>query len=281
MRESSAMRRSFVMRAMRCAVLVVGCALGACAGQAQAGEADLAVLEKQFVEMPMEARRLTGPLFWLHGTESRERLQMYLEKVAEGHNGTFTAESRPHNDWLGPRWYEDLAICLQAAKKHDLTMWIFDEKWWPSGEVGGKVPPEFGCKTMEAVATAVEGPKAFTDAGFGGPQVIAAVAGKEIEGGLDGASLVDLSGRIKDGTLTWNVPAGKWKVMKFTWKYSGGRRLVDGASKDAVDWYIRTGYQPHYDHFKEDFGKTIKGYFYDESEIPARSEKKGCSHAGI
>jgi len=262
------MRSSLVMWALRCAVLATGCALGACAGQAQVGEADLAVLERQFVEMPMEARRLTGPLFWLHGTESRERLEMYIEKVVEGHNGTFTAESRPHNDWLGPRWYEDLAICLEAAKKHDLTMWIFDERWWPSGEVGGKVPPEFGAKTMEAAAIAVEGPKAFTAVGFGGPQVIAAVAGKEIEGGLDGASLVDLSGRIKDGTLTWNVPAGKWKVMKFTWKYSGGRRIVDGASKDAVDWYIRTVYQPHYDHFKDDFGKTIKGYFYDEPETP-------------
>jgi len=231
---------------------------------------DFAAVEKQFVEMPMEARRLTGPLFWLHGTESRERLQRYIEKVAESHNGTFTAESRPHNDWLGPRWFEDLAICLEAAKKHNLTMWIFDEKWWPSGEVGGKVPPEYGAKTMLAEAASVEGPRPFTAKGYGGPQFIAAVAGKEVENGaIDGDSLVDLARNIKGGTLTWSVPAGKWKVMKFAWKFTGGQRiLVDGASRNSADWYIKTVYQPHYDRFKNDFGKTIKGYFYDEPETP-------------
>jgi len=33
-----------------------------------------------------------------------------------------------------------------------------------------------------------------------------------------------------------------------------------------VDWFLRTVYQPHYDHFKDDFGKTIVGFFYDEPE---------------
>ena len=53
----------------------------------------LAPLERQFRELPIEARRLTGPLFWLHGDESKERLEMYVGKVAEGGNGCFTAET--------------------------------------------------------------------------------------------------------------------------------------------------------------------------------------------
>ena len=28
-------------------------------------------------------------------------------------------------------------ISLDAAKKHGLKMWLFDERWWPSGEVAG------------------------------------------------------------------------------------------------------------------------------------------------
>ena len=232
-----------------------------------APEADWPTLEKQFVEVPLEARRLTGPLFWLHGNETRERLELYVGKVAEGHNGSFCAESRPHTDWLGPTWYRDLDICLQAAKKSGLTMWIFDEKWWPSQMVGGKVPLEFASKRLEAVATSAEGPKRFTEDGWGGPNFVAAVAGREVEGGIDGAGLVDLAGSIRGGTLAWNVPAGKWKLMKFTWKHAPHRPiLVDGASQDAVDWFIKTVYQPHYDHFKDDFGKTIVGYFYDEPE---------------
>jgi hypothetical protein len=38
---------------------------------ASAGEPSMSTLERQFRELPMEARRLTGPLFWLHGDKSR------------------------------------------------------------------------------------------------------------------------------------------------------------------------------------------------------------------
>lgn len=235
------------------------------------GEGSLENLEKQFRKLPPEARRLTGPLFWLHGDDSRERLEQYVAKVAEGGNGCLTLESRPHVDWLGEGWFRDLAICLEAAKRHGLKVWIFDEKWWPSGEVGGKVPAQYGSKRLSAEATDVEGPAPFTLDGCGGPNFIAAVAGKQAADGLEAESLVDLAGSIRDGKLTWNAPAGKWKVMKFTWAAVpvGNRHLVDGASQDSVDWYIRTVYQPHYDRFKDDFGTNIVGFFYDEPETHA------------
>ena len=77
------------------------------------------------------------------------------------------------------------------------------------------------------------------------------------------------------GKLRWQVPAGKWRVLKFTHKQApgliqvGGSQLsVDGASKDCVDWYLQTVYQPHYDRYGADFGKTIRGFFYDEPETP-------------
>src|SRR5271157_303272 len=73
---------------------------------------DLASLEQQFRTLPLEARRWLGPLFWLHGDESRQRLESYVDKVAEGGNGCFTTESRPHVDWLGEGWWRDLSICL-------------------------------------------------------------------------------------------------------------------------------------------------------------------------
>ena len=45
---------------------------------APAGEPTIAELERQFRELPMEARRLTGPLFWLHGDEPPELLEDYV-----------------------------------------------------------------------------------------------------------------------------------------------------------------------------------------------------------
>ena len=129
--------------------------------QHAAAEDEGKLLERLFRELPTEARRQIGPLFWLHGDDSKERLEMYVGKVAEGGNGCFTTESRPHNDWLGPGWWRDLSICLNAAKKHNLQMWIFDEKWWPSQVVDGKVPPRYAAKRLAAAAVDVEGPRDY------------------------------------------------------------------------------------------------------------------------
>ncbi len=251
---------------------------------------DFASLEQQFKTLPSSARRMTGPLFWLHGTESKERFDFYLGKVAEGGNGCFTAESRPHSDWLGEGWWRDLSICLECAKKHDLQMWIFDEKWWPSQTVGcgkpqlkpgqrdnfytqvGTVPKEFAAKRLEASKLDVKGPQNYESGDFAGPRYIATVAGRLTDDGkVEGNTLLDLSGNIRDGKLSWQVPAGKWRIMKFTHSQApgvsqSGQLSVDGADKAAVEWFLKTVYQPHYDRFGADFGKTIPGFFFDEPE---------------
>ena len=57
-------------------------------------------------------------------------------------------------------------------------MWIFDEKWWPSQAIGGKVPPRYAAKRLAATAVEVEGPQPYEADGYGGPRYIAAVAGR-------------------------------------------------------------------------------------------------------
>jgi hypothetical protein len=63
-------------------VLLMASALliGGCASQKRLVEskAEFAGLEQQFRDVPMEARRLTAPLFWLHGDESKEQLELYV-----------------------------------------------------------------------------------------------------------------------------------------------------------------------------------------------------------
>jgi len=241
--------------------------------QAAGGEPSLQELERQFRDVPMEARRFTGPLYWLHGDESQAQLEGELARVLEGHNGNFTAEARPHKDWLGEGWYRDLGICLDFARKNDLKMIIFDDWWWPSQMMGGRVPPEYGSKRLEAEAVAVDGPQDFKGSGYEKSNLVAVIAGRVADGDtIDGGSLVDLTASVKDGALSWSAPAGKWKVMKFTWRFNGTKGgqqkyiSVDGADEACTDWFIKTVYQPHYDRFKADYGKTIVGYFYDEPE---------------
>ncbi len=237
-------------------------------------QSDLQELESQFRELPLSARRLTGPLFWLHGDESEQLLRMYVGKVAEGGNGSLTTESRPHNDWLGEAWFRDVGVCLDAAKQLGLQLWIFDEKWWPSQGVAGLVPPRYAAKLLDATATDVTGPSSMQAVGHAGGDYIATVAGRVAESGtIDGDSLIDLAACIHEGQLDWDVPAGRWRMMKFTYRLApglgqgGGTQLsVDGMSRDCVEWFLQTVYQPHYERFRDDFGQTIVGYFYDEPE---------------
>ncbi|MCQ2394918.1 MAG: hypothetical protein MJ249_11585, partial [Kiritimatiellae bacterium] len=86
------------------------------------------------------AREMTGPLFWMHGTESEARLREYVGRVDESGQGILTTESRPHNDWMGPTWWRDLRIIIDEAKKRGMKVMLFDDYWWPSQGMGGKYP---------------------------------------------------------------------------------------------------------------------------------------------
>lgn len=240
---------------------------------AQAPEPDFAAVERQFRELPREARRYTGPLFWLHGDETAAHLQDYVGKVDEGGNGSLTAESRPHSDWLGPGWYRDLDIVLAECRRRGLQMWLFDEKWWPSQSVAGKVPVQHAAKVLTASAIDVDGGHACA-VQMPAARFVAVLAGRVTDGdAIDATSLVDLQPFVRDGALQWTAPAGHWRVMTFRHEpapglgQSGGRELsVDGMSRDCVQWFLDTVYQPHHDHFGADFGTTIVGFFYDEPE---------------
>jgi len=76
------------------------------------------------------------PLVFVHG-EDEATTRKVIREVAEGGNTGFVWESRPHPDYLGPRWWSDLAIAIDEAKKHNLEVWIFDEWMYPSGIAGG------------------------------------------------------------------------------------------------------------------------------------------------
>lgn len=224
--------------------------------------AETGSMESDFLTLPQSVKQMTGPLFWLHGTETQQQLETWVDKVAQSGNGMLTTESRPHKDWLGEGWYRDLEIVINQAKKHDLKVIIFDDYWWPSQMMGGRVPLEKGCQRICA--------KAYSpteEIPFECPNLIAAVAGKLVAPGtFDAASLKRIDS-------SWKAPEGEdWRVLIYTWEYAGTNGIqkrmisVNGLDSSSVDWFLDTVYKPHYDRFKDDFGKTIPGFFYDEPE---------------
>jgi hypothetical protein len=247
-------KRSFTPEAFFCLLFFITITVG-CSNK------EYVALKTDFQNLPLE-KRLTMPLFWQHG-EPDDTLINYVDRILESGSGSFVIESRPHPDWLGPEWFADCKVIMDYAKTKGVKGWIFDEKWWPSFVADGRVPAVYRAKKLICEATDHTGPKVVDSNGFDGDKYIKTVAGQLINGEIDGASLIDLSPFVTGGSLSWQVPEGTWKLMKFSWEFQDGARQVDLATQDAMDWFINHVVQPHYYHLGEE---NIAGFFYDEPQ---------------
>lgn len=104
---------------------------------------------------------------------------------------------------------------------------------------------------------------------FPGDKLLAVVGVRRRENVLDMDTAVDLTDRVCNGILLWPVPEGIWRIFViFETRNDGGRQFyMNLLDTDSVKMNIRAIYEPHYEHLKEDAGKTWLGFFYDEAEI--------------
>ena len=197
-------------------------------------------------------RENTGPLFWLHGTETEARLREMVGRVAESGQGILTIESRPHIDWMRAGWWRDVDIVLDECKKHGMKVMMFDDYWWPSQGMGGKypIPEKYQCRDVKGtVYWSHEAPEKAV------PNEVARIVVKEVDKGV-----------FKPG------PDGD-KTIIYTWFTSKGNYrfpTVNGLDEEAVDWFISQYYQPYYDRYAKEFKDgTIPGFFFDEPQFRA------------
>ncbi|WP_431215963.1 glycosyl hydrolase [Puia sp. P3] len=86
--------------------------------------------------------------------------------------------------------------------------------------------------------------------------------------------VVDLSGKMdQDGQLSWEVPAGKWRIIRTGHRMTGSRLMIAQPEGDglSVDWYSRRGVELQFGHlgklFMEEAAKVGNKpkYFCDDS----------------
>ena len=95
------------------------------------------------------------------------------------------------------------------------------------------------------------------------------VCAARVDQGFDASTLIDITKFVKDGQLVWDVPAGKWKIyVNYLTRNAGTRDgYINLLNKESAKIQIEAVYEPHYEHYKEEFGKTIAGFFSDEPEL--------------
>ncbi len=216
------------------------------------------------------------PLFWQHG-ETRDILCDEIQKMYESGIGGFIVEARPHPDFLSYGWWRDLDILVEEAKKRNMEVWIFDDSAYPSGFGAGKIkdlyPEELKIYMRKFHVDAMgpmEGSYINLDILPAGDKLIRIIAGKRANGTeqLVESTLIDITDHVKVGRLYWDIPEGPWRIFFIASTREGGEEetkdYVNPISPSAVKKYIDIIYEEHYKHYKEEFGKTIKGFFVDE-----------------
>ena len=238
------------------------------------------------------------PFFWQHG-EEESVLREYVQAIDNAGIKSMCLECRPHPDFLGPKWWQDVDIILDEAKKHDMTLWILDDAHFPTGYTNGAMknePDEKWKQFLTQKSFTVSGPikEAVIDIGscvhyekpFGGggsflmgvnPEtrefqdeaLVSVVMAKGLHEGIVEESVQEVTGLVKDGILRLDIPAGTWRfTVIFTTRNGGGSPgYINMVSKPSVKVLLDTVYEPHYEHYKEEFGKTILGFFSDEPQL--------------
>ena len=93
------------------------------------------------------------PLVWLR-EDSPEAWKQEIAVMKKANMGGFVVESRPYPDYPGEKWIQALELIISEAKRHDMKIFIFDDKHFPSGECAGLIReahPEFRHKNAQTI----------------------------------------------------------------------------------------------------------------------------------
>lgn len=229
------------------------------------------------------------PLFWISGEEDEYLLREYMGKIYETGIRAVCVESRIHTDFMGEKWWRDMDVIMDEARKRRMKVWVIDDVHFPTGSANGKIiseHPDLMKKFLKIHQLDFVGP--LKDASilvkWGSPgnrlsvdkkiefindKIIGIIAGRKTgENRIDSSTLRDVSSFEKNGVLYWDIPEGDWRIFILIETIYGGEKETEGylnpLDPRAVEVLIKEVYEPYYDRYKNDFGKTFAGFFSDE-----------------
>lgn len=209
------------------------------------------------------------PFFWQHG-ESEEKLREMMGAVQDSGIGAVCVESRPHPDFVGPGWWRDMDVIMDEARKRGMRVWVLDDAHFPSGYCNGRVEDKsiYSKRYLDHYTVDAVGPQAGTSFLISleeGEELIGVVAAKRT--GPEAGTLetpVDITEYVRGNAVYWDVPEGYWNVIvvKTTFSGTGRKKYINTVDAAAVRFFLDTVYEPHWNHYKEDFGSTFCGLFF-------------------
>lgn len=255
------------------------------------------------------------PFLWVHG-EDAGVLKQKVEQIHASGIRSVCVEARPHKDFNGPKWFEDLETILTACKNLGMEMWLLDDSHFPTGWANGEVKKnhpalrkQFLClKTLDYTGP-VPGSGAVLKYALRSPedQILGVYLQRRTSfEGFDPSATIDVTGTLHTvadyntgkpnvdplgrpmpgiqgevPVVNFDLPEGDWSLNILTVSYKGGEKQTEGYLNpmvpEATDVLLNTVYQPVYEHFGAEFGKTFRGFFSDEPRFGNIHGAEGAS----
>lgn len=234
--------------------------------------ANLDHLKKDFKNPANEFKPM--PFWHINGELTPEGIQKQMKDAKElaGFSGISVLPLAPKKNGrpgTSPKFLSDEYInrfrdVLNTADTLDMQVILYDDNDFPSGMAGGKIGelfPEHTMKRLDKVEKEIQGPKHLEDEVPEG-MILSVVAMN-----TETLERVELSERIVNGVLEFEIPIGNWKLMYFTMvkdSYHKAFPVVDYLDTIAVRHMINHTYDVYYKNFESYFGSTIKMTFFDD-----------------
>ena len=232
------------------------------------------------------------PFFWQHG-EDEKTLRTYMRVIDEANCHAVCVESRPHPDFCGPKWWADMDVILDEARKRRMKVWILDDSHFPTGFANGaamsapdvlrrqsiytKIFPVTAKKKLRIDLNAVVKsiPTTFLSKVF-------SATDKDAKHHFTDDRLLGISVKMKGetrlrrlkhplekGKAILNIPDGAEKVYVTVLTRNAGyrRSYINMLDRESCKILLDAVYEPHWEHYRADFGTTIAGFFSDEPEL--------------
>ena len=90
------------------------------------------------------------PFFWQHG-ETEEVLREYMAAIDASNIKAVCVESRPHPDFCGEKWWQDMDVILDEARKRHMKVWILDDSHFPTGFANGELKDYPDCYCRQSI----------------------------------------------------------------------------------------------------------------------------------
>ncbi|MDO4622136.1 MAG: hypothetical protein Q4B22_04210, partial [Eubacteriales bacterium] len=230
------------------------------------------------------------PFLWVHGEEESVYREM-IQAIKNANIHAFCVESRPHEAFLQDKWWADMDVIIDEAKKQDMRIYILDDKHFPTGYANGAAASapnslrrqsvfykHINVKAGETVSFSIMEycnlEPTYNQLGFMMNQYM-----KNDEMHFEDDRLLSatfyressysvLDDRIQDGRISFTADADGEICLVYLTRNAGiHRNYINMLEEGSVRLLIDEVYEKHYAHYSAEFGKTIAGFFSDEPEL--------------